>query len=250
MTSLGTIVVIMLVTGAVGGFTNYLLSTTAGTAPGKPANDKASDAAPQLRWWGFVIVGIVATFLVPLFLSLAQSDLFQTLPTDVGSSLNKLFVFVGFCLIASISSRAFIETISQRVLALAQQAAKTSKENEKRLARQRDEFDELAAIVGNQLDAGQPPGARAAQFAPAADEALPALTDKERDVLNALQTRAYRRRTLKGVATDTSLGLTEARELLGALIAKGLAVDVKGQQSGDLFYEITARGAYVLGKSA
>jgi len=59
-----------------------------------------------------VIIGIGAALLVPLFLKTIQSRLLNF------NEINHehIFVFLGFCIVASISSRKFISTISDRLL--------------------------------------------------------------------------------------------------------------------------------------
>jgi len=44
-----------------------------------------------------LVIGIGASFLVPLFLNMISSDLMRQMDQDAG----KLLVFVGFCLIAA-----------------------------------------------------------------------------------------------------------------------------------------------------
>lgn len=116
---IGQVVIIMVLAGTAGGFTNFLLASH-----GLEFGSDRAAFEKTLPWWGYIVVGIVSTFLVPLFLSLAKNELFnEVISPPVGAAnsptIADLFVFVGFCLVASVSSRAFIETVSQRVIALA-----------------------------------------------------------------------------------------------------------------------------------
>lgn len=84
--------------------------------------------------WESIIIGVGASLMVPLFLNMISSNLLdvirgtQTVPGDT----SKLLVFFGFCLVAGISSRAFIRTISDRVLSEAKEAKqKARKADEK-----------------------------------------------------------------------------------------------------------------------
>lgn len=93
------IIIIMTIFGVLGGSTNYLLlkekkNTTNGTL---------------LR---SIFLGVTASFLVPLFLNMISSTLLQ----DSLEEPYKLLIFAGFCLIASISSRAFINAMSDKIL--------------------------------------------------------------------------------------------------------------------------------------
>jgi hypothetical protein len=88
ITNIWTLLAIMVVAGAFGGLINYFIER-------RDSPDKSS----ILR---SLVVGIGASFLVPLFLNMISSDLMRQMDQDVG----KLLVFVGFCLIAAITSSA------------------------------------------------------------------------------------------------------------------------------------------------
>jgi hypothetical protein len=79
-------------------------------------------------------LGIGASFLVPLFLNMISSNLTEQIRGSAGTTadLPKILVFAGFCLVAAISSTAFIQTLSDRVLKEAQEAKKTAREAEKK----------------------------------------------------------------------------------------------------------------------
>ncbi|HEX8197416.1 MAG TPA: YEATS-associated helix-containing protein [Pyrinomonadaceae bacterium] len=92
------LIAIMLASGSLGGLVNYYLTRL--------------ENPSQLSLRESLVVGIAASFLVPLFLQMGSSNLLQE---GVSKPL-ELFVFAGFCLIAAISSKAFIRTISEKIL--------------------------------------------------------------------------------------------------------------------------------------
>lgn len=110
---LASIVAIIAAAGVSGGLVNWAMNRPDG-----------GDSRP---WWSHVLTGIAAAFLVPLFLHVVSSDLLLKLLTAKSTSvaLDGL-VFAGFCLAASISSKAFIQTVSKRVLQMAEEAKKTA----------------------------------------------------------------------------------------------------------------------------
>jgi len=73
------------------------------------------------RWRLSAVAGIGAALLVPLFLRTVSSNL---LPAILGgrAAPDDLFVFAGFCLLAAIASRRFIEALSDRLLREAREA--------------------------------------------------------------------------------------------------------------------------------
>ena len=70
------------------------------------------------------VLGLVASFLVPLYLATVSSDLISRITSiRYGSGIPFAFlVFVGFCLLASLFSRPLAELVSLRLVAGAEKA--------------------------------------------------------------------------------------------------------------------------------
>lgn len=94
------IVTIMILAGIFGGLVNFFTIY----------NQK--QVASNRNFWGAILAGIAASFLVPLFLSMISSDLIVNSRQDD----KYYFVFAGLCLIAGIFSRRFINSIGKRIL--------------------------------------------------------------------------------------------------------------------------------------
>ncbi|MEX2594056.1 MAG: YEATS-associated helix-containing protein [Anditalea sp.] len=107
---------IMLVNGAFGGYLNYL-------------NDFDTLANEQKNKRGkfkYILLGIGAAFLIPLFLKMISSNI-------ISSSENlDYLVFAGFCLVAAIFSRRFISTIGDKILEAANRAEKAALESKQK----------------------------------------------------------------------------------------------------------------------
>jgi hypothetical protein len=114
MTALQLLVPAMLAAGIVGGLINWFGGTTTNGAP--------------LAWWKHVIVGVGASFIVPVFLNMISS----TLVSDISGELYdakvvaKLLELTGFCLLTAIASRAVLRSISDRVPQSARKAEKAA----------------------------------------------------------------------------------------------------------------------------
>jgi len=109
------ILAIMVAAGFSGGLVNWAMTR--------------SDGSDDRPWWSHVLTGIAAAFLVPLFLHFVSSDLLAKLLNQKSESLTLSgLIYTGFCLVAAISSKAFIESVSKRVLQMAEQAKKTADE--------------------------------------------------------------------------------------------------------------------------
>lgn len=61
---------------------------------------------------GKILYGVIAAFLVPLFLNTISSNIIE----NIGKDSHSIYIFIGFCLIASISSKVFITTLTDKTL--------------------------------------------------------------------------------------------------------------------------------------
>jgi hypothetical protein len=216
------LVIVMIVGGLLGGGVNYFLSK---------ADDPENTSVTKS-----LFIGVGASLLVPLFLNMLSSDLLDSSKAFPYRTL----VFLGFCLIAAISSKAFITTLSDKVLKEARQAkqeaaeAKTVAENV---------TSAIAPIVSKETE---PTGGNdddddndEMNLMEEAAKA-PALEDFEKEVLRALGSSRYTLRSTGGVIRDTKAG-SSARVLdaLNKLIAKDMA-GVRQGKNGELWYLTTA----------
>jgi sugar-specific transcriptional regulator TrmB len=128
---------------------------------------------------------------------------------------SKLFVFAGFCLIAAVSSRSFITSISERILNEAKQTQKELKQIKK----------EVAPII-----------AKETETEPQENENLPTsanqrilneVSEAEKKILLALANGTYTLRTRTGISTNTEIPKNEVNSILEELMKKGLAKNVK-----------------------
>ena len=115
-----TLVLIMIVSGAFGGFLNYLHNF----------DTIEKEQRNGLFKYKYIFLGIGSAFLVPAFLKMIASDLINN--KDKFDN-NCYLIFAGFCLIAAIFSRRFINTIGEKILEAAKKAEVTSKENKQQI---------------------------------------------------------------------------------------------------------------------
>ena len=99
---------IMITAGILGGIANYFVA----------------ERHAEFAWrdlFKYAVLGVVTALIVPLFLNMISSnllDLARTRPIN-------LFVFAGFCLIAVLFARRFLESLSARLI---QQVSQIRKE--------------------------------------------------------------------------------------------------------------------------
>lgn len=89
---------VMSIAGVFGGLINYYQMT-----------QERDDAAALPRC---IVMGIGASFLVPVILFFVQSDLIADIQTDA----SKLLIYTGFCLIIAIASRLVLTSTPKRIL--------------------------------------------------------------------------------------------------------------------------------------
>lgn len=113
------LIVIMLFSGAFGGYLNYLhnFDTTEHETQDTRCRNK------------YILLGIAAAFVIPVFLKMISSNLISS-PDN-----NDYLIFAGFCLIAAIFSRRFITTIGDKILEAAKKAEKIALESKQKSER-------------------------------------------------------------------------------------------------------------------
>jgi hypothetical protein len=190
------LIAIILASGSLGGLVNYYLARL--------------ESPPQLSLKESLIVGIAASFLVPLFLQMGSSKLLE----EGAIKPLALFVLAGFCLIAAISSKAFIRTISEKLLreikdAKAQAAEARLEASSARAAASeaRQEVEELEDEIE-----GVPPQL----------EFRRAISDMEKNVLQAVYSSREHRPNFEDILAAGNWQPEELSKVLEELEKRGL----------------------------
>ena len=163
------------------------------------------------------MLGIGASFLVPLFLNTISSQLLDDIRTKAEDRSKNILVFLGFCLVAAISSKTFIQTISKRVLATADKALRKASKAE----------SDLAPLLAKETEGDEPE-----KVSGKIGVYLPPLSDPEWKVLEALAKGDKALRTRGSLARQTGIGYDEVCDIVDILQAKGLAAS-KGIKKSD-----------------
>jgi predicted transcriptional regulator len=212
---------VMLASGVLGGLVNYYLL------------DKPS-GRPML-WWQCVVVGIAAAFIVPLFLNMIASGLIGEILGSGGKSgdASQLLVLAGFCLVAAITSRQFIDSVAKR--ALNQALAATVEATEAREA-----AEELKAAVDATSEPEEPDSTNVV-----ADRvksiAAEGLSDEEILVMRTMVNSSFSSRSLSGLARQSELKADRVNVALASLMEKGLVAQTTSRK-GFLRWYLTTDG--------
>jgi hypothetical protein len=250
-TDLLAITAVMLLAGALGGLVNGFLSDAPGEA--------------RLAWWKHVVIGITAAFMVPLFLAMISADLIDKIRGTAGQAGNPalLLNLAGFCLVASVSSRAFIGSLTERVMrevrdaraqadaasvAAEQAGQRAADATEAALAAQSD-AETAQALARAQVaeepavDATEDPTPRQRSGPPSGAglgaSPAPALA-QEKLVLLALTEGDVALRTVAGLAQDSRLDEATVLTVLGHLQQKAWALPLAGSDGRPRWFATAA----------
>lgn len=162
-----------------------------------------------------VLIGLAAAALVPLFLNMISSDLLNNkneLPMNY-------FVFLGFCLIASIFSGEFIDSIGKKVL---NQISEVQREIEDSNTEDDAEVKPTPSVNFDMQNMD------------------PLEESKAQQILQTFINSKYTYRSVSGIAKQTSLDNVTTKKELIKLRKKGL-VEVIQRQKGPR-WKITSEG--------
>jgi hypothetical protein len=208
------IFLLMVGAGLLGGVTNYFRIE--------------SDKKNSRTFLGNILMGISAALLIPLFLNMISSNLIK----ESAGDNSKLFIFFGFCLIASLSSKAFIQTISERVLS----DLKKTKEKVEGLEK------DVQPIVSKETETEEPEenvGSSLTVRGFGFDE-------DSKKVLKSLGDSKYAWRSLKGIVRATGLSEQNTLDSLNWLSLNRLTV--KTGEEGRRLWGLTLEGRDILEK--
>jgi hypothetical protein len=207
----------MLASGILGGLINFFLSD--------PATEK------PLSWWKHIIVGVGASFIVPVFLNMISSRLIAEItgPAFTSEILSKILVLAGFCLLASVSSRAFIKSVSDKLLQEISAAKKEAQEATK-------QAESAAAIASLSVEPEPPNQSVTHQAAQTAGLPSSKLSDTEKKVLGAMVKGPFVMRSSTGIGKNTTLSEQDVNTALSSLAGKALAAEGKDIQGHPRWY--------------
>jgi hypothetical protein len=191
---------VLTVSGAFGGLVNLFTA-----AP-----------ASQLSWYKHIAVGICASLMVPLFLNTISSTLVSDIFKDNRIDSAKLFVLIGFSLVASVSSLRFIRTISDKIL-------KELDETKEKAEAADSKASTALGVIESEESRSDTQMLLQENFD---------LSDVQQKILAVMITGKYTMRSVNGLSQETGLGEPAIHEALSLLVSKGYVeqgVSSKGQ---------------------
>jgi outer membrane murein-binding lipoprotein Lpp len=249
---------IIAIAGGLGGLANYLLLTTADDVGSRY---RAFDSDGIRRALRFAVAGAITAFIVPLFLSLAQSSLVKSIfdSKDRSLELTDIFIFIGFCIVAGFASRRFMDTLTNNVLQLQQAVkkldgkAEAAEEKAEAAEKKADEAlasteltDESIDVTARAAGVSKEPVASIPEAsAPSAEATAIAaeLGNQERAALQAMGVLSKRTRT--GIARDAKISRNKIGDVIKGLIDRGILEATTSANTGGNRVALTPLGANV-----
>ena len=243
------VLVVILIAGCFGGVLNFLLykgqrlQDSGGRAEALAGAERSASSS-LVPFLGDLVLGVGAALLVPVFLNAIGSDLVSTMHhgTDNQPDYSKVLVFAGFCLVASMSAKSFIKSVSERVLRKAEEAEKLAGEAKKDASEAQITLQRLSETL---VEKDEP------EASPSADQDEPLSDGVERRILKALTRPPYVLRTTAGIAHDADSKPEETDVALKELQTKRLTdtVLIAGSDGSDRpYWRITSRGVAALAR--
>jgi len=127
------IISLIVLAGVLGGFVNTALER-------KSEEDENENPYPASSLYRNIPIGIGAAFLVPLFLSSVKSEVLTSLLGRI-ENVPMYLVFFGYCVLASISARAFITTLTDKIFQNVKDLQKEAAANKKEIEKAKDEVE-------------------------------------------------------------------------------------------------------------
>lgn len=171
-----------------------------------------------------ILTGLGASSIVPLFLKMISSDLLISSKTEP----IEYFVISGFCMISSIFSSKFIDSIGEKLLNQIDQVSKDVREV-------KNELEDVT--TENEL----------IQLPETKDE-YDNLEVDEREILTKIYQSKYTYRSISGIASETYLTKERVKSLLDILESKNY---VKKSLRKNNFYKwkLTEKGREIIAES-
>lgn len=215
------VVIIIIILGLFGGIINYFLLNRPiddGSNRAQVQNDdiKNGPAFNHFLFWKSLSMGVAASILVPLFLNTISSSVLLDILSAKSVDKNH-FIFAGFCLIAAIASKRFIEDLYDKVIKIGKTANEAKTKAEEATGKVEAVSLETRELVHANTEPEELEERQSPNKSLVKGKKEDKLIDNDRKVIDAFGKSKYIYRTLKGIANDSGLTGQETMDILDGL---------------------------------
>jgi len=229
------IIIIIILSGLLGGFGNYLILPNHKNEKDKSTTNNSETRLDTNLFTRSIVLGIIASCMVPLFLKTISSNLLEIPPDTTSDEVifnPNYFVLTGFCLLAAVLSKQFIESLYDKVMKAQADAAKAvnkAEEADKKVK------NVEASLTETDTDnaADDDPAAGAAAGLPIAHH-IPTLEER---ILSSIEDSKYIWRSGSGIAKNLNMKKTEVMGAIQNLLDEG-KLEKKINSEGQLRYKL------------
>ena len=175
----------------------------------------------------YIILGLAAAFTVPLFLNTISSNLIRD--SLEKQSVENYLILAGFCLIASIYSKKFIETVWQKISERLGKVEEKSEKSEKSVKEIKEIGDVVIGKSSDEQESGFSSSAilQSLNTNPQWLNLGGKIKENTEKVVVVLCDEKFHFRTLKGIAKQANLTEGEVSLSLEELVKQGLVKVIK-----------------------
>lgn len=225
---------VMLGAGALGGTINCLMKRTANVAD--PTKPDGTQLPVQVKSYYFLL-SIAASFGVPLILSFTKSDPLSKVLDITKPDPESWFDLFAICLIVAVYAQTFLESISKKVLDMANQA---SFKADAAADTATHALNLAEASTDRRENADDDPKLATAMVAARAAAPSRDVDPQQQKVLTALKNEKFSlgRRSVGGIVQETKLDRDTVIQTLNKLFVEGIVEKVAGEVTGTEYYQL------------
>ncbi|MDX2048550.1 MAG: YEATS-associated helix-containing protein [Chitinophagaceae bacterium] len=216
MTHIQLLITIIIGAGLLGGLTNYFLAFKL-------------DYKKTECWINFaksMLLSLCASITVPLFLQILSNNLIDE-PSSGSLPSKNYFILAGFCVIAAIFSKRFLEDLYSKVKNLEKKTAENEKEIQDNVRKTKN-VDKKVGDLEETMEDVIPTDIKDTLIA---NRSLSLTDELSQKLISSLYSSKYSFRTVQGISGETGMNSEEIQKILLFLSEMGFAekkVNYKG----------------------
>lgn len=222
----GLIILIITISGTLGGYVSFIF------------NKKDGEIAASKE--EYILTGLCAAMTIPLFLNMISSKIIPDIleASKPSHTLSQALILMGFCIIASIYSKNFLGSVSEKILQKAQEAQKNSIEAKDKAnaaleatSHTQDEIQPIIAASQEPESIDSPLSSKINHLSQQWSllQQVDSLSENERKILETLVNNKYTFRSISGLSKDSGM----EQDIVSQTISELLKKDLVGERIGE-----------------